>query len=608
MVRRLIWPLLCVALAGPTALSQGDELSALLRMNEASKTVPVWTPVPAGETQDLSAVVERMHPAIFFVGKESVGHGTAFLISKEHRLLATNAHVADIFYEGTDDMVAISNGTSKVYEVEKAYYHPGVCRVAGDRVMRTTDPQIGGVYPMSPDVAILKLKAGEELPEAIPLAGPQEIVRLLAKSVAMMGYPAYDNKEWPGLGEKVEATFRDGSVCRVTDFTNDVNAPDNRLQFIQHSLNSFGGFSGSPIFLRDGHVVALNNSGGMEKDRGRIAVLSYGVRVDCLWECLKQYDMLDMVPVAADRESIDVERFKRPDPSLATLSEVRRLVAIARIDIANHEESAAIEKCNQAFELMPNYEPIFDVRCIAYTSYAINKLGDRSEEAHKFYDYALDAAAKASELAPSSHDHVLDLAVAAMNLNNSRQPPGVYKENPDALKLAEEVLSLRHVRDRDRAYAYRTRALARGMPREAIADLEKAVDIDPWIPASYATLRMYWNIYGDAAAAQKAFEKYQQVSAAQAEADQAWLAATSRDEDHRNGHDALRLATKACEATDFKWWQPLRSLAAAHAELGDFDKAVSFAHTAIELAPADELPAVRRQLASYQQREPWREN
>ena len=45
-----------------------------------------------------------MAPSVFLVGKPDVGTGTAFLISKKNRLLATNAHVADIFNKGTGEI------------------------------------------------------------------------------------------------------------------------------------------------------------------------------------------------------------------------------------------------------------------------------------------------------------------------------------------------------------------------------------------------------------------------------------------------------------------------------------------------------------------------
>ncbi len=50
----------------------------------------------AGEPRaDFGDTARAIRKAIFEVGSER-GHGTAWVISKKHRLLATNAHVADI--------------------------------------------------------------------------------------------------------------------------------------------------------------------------------------------------------------------------------------------------------------------------------------------------------------------------------------------------------------------------------------------------------------------------------------------------------------------------------------------------------------------------------
>jgi tetratricopeptide (TPR) repeat protein len=597
---------LALACARAAVATDDDDLNALLNMGRQSGSMPIWTATAPADAADLSEIVNQLHPSIFIVGAQGAGHGTAFVISKENRLLATNAHVADIMHISGGEMYAVGNGTAKLYEVEEVFYHPGVRRIYEDYAVRTTDPNKGDIYPLSPDVAVLKLAPGEELPAPIRLATPDHVDRLLAKTVGMMGFPGHDSS-WPGLGERAEATYREGVICRVTDFSNDVNSPNNRLQFIQHSMASFGGFSGSPIFLRDGQVIALNNSARMAQAKSIITQLAYGVRVDCLWELLKKYELWDKVPVKADRTLVDIERFDGPDTEIDKLNQVRQLLAQARLDLADGKEFAAVEKCNQAVKIMPYHEPIYDVRLNAYNFYAIYKIGDRSKEAQKYYELAYEDAKQAAELAPSSHDHYLDVAVAKLNLDNSKEPLGSYKRVPESIALAERILQADGVRDRDRAYAFRTRALARGMVYEAFSDLEAAIKTDPWIPQNYATVRMFWQIHRDAAAAARADKLFKALTSAQADSDRAWLLAVSNKESDRDGDEALRLAARACEATEYKWWQPLRALAAAHAERGNFDDALEYAEAAAKRAPDDESMALLRQASTYRKQKPWRE-
>lgn len=572
-----------------------------------SKSVPLWTEAPSSDVLDLSQLVQKLHPSVFLVGTADSGHGTAFVISQENRLLATNAHVADIMYAAGGQMLAIGNGTARVYQVDAVYYHPGVRRIMGNLAVRTSDPARGDVYPESPDVAVLHLADGEELPPAIPLADPDELNELLAKPIAMLGYPGHDTESWPAVGQKAEATFRQGVVCRLTDFVNDVNAPANQLQFMQHSMANWFGFSGSPIFLTNGHVIALNNCGTTKKKGNLITSLAWGVRVDCLWELLKQHGLWDQVAINADPSAVDVERFAQPDPAEEAFSQARRLVAQAEIDLMRKDELAAVKKCNEAAKIMPHLTAIYNARAIAYNFYA-NKINARNEEAERYFKYSLQDAKRAAELEPGSIDHYLDVALAEINVANATLPLGSFHQVPAAIELADALIAEPAITARDLAYAYRVRAFANAWAKETLADLEKAFESDPWIPQNYMALATYWSLHRNPTKQKEAQAKGDALAAAIADSDQAWLAATSRDEDQRNGHDAKRLAEQACQATNYKWWGGLRSLAAAHAELGDFDEAVNLADKAIKLAPENEAGDIVRQARSYRQQEPWRED
>jgi len=88
--------------------------------------------------------------------------------------------------------------------------------------------------------------------------------------------------------------------------------------------------------------------------------------------------------------------------------------------------------------------------------------------------------------------------------------------------------------------------------------------------------------------------------------------ACASDSSMRDGAEAIRLATRAAELTD--WQQPavLDTLAAAHAEAGHFEDAVKVLQGAIELlnqnGAAEEARSLAPRLQSFQSRQPWREN
>ena len=75
----------------------------------------------------------------------------------------------------------------------------------------------------------------------------------------------------------------------------------------------------------------------------------------------------------------------------------------------------------------------------------------------------------------------------------------------------------------------------------------------------------------------------------------------------RDGKRAVEFATRACELT--KWKNPrfLNTLAAAQAEAGDFDAAVSSQKRAIELLTDERQKAeYRSRLVLYQAKKPYR--
>jgi tetratricopeptide (TPR) repeat protein len=88
----------------------------------------------------------------------------------------------------------------------------------------------------------------------------------------------------------------------------------------------------------------------------------------------------------------------------------------------------------------------------------------------------------------------------------------------------------------------------------------------------------------------------------------AWFRATCPDASYRDGTKALKTATKACELTGWKQPGLLDTLAAAHAESGDFATAVKCQAKAIELeTEAREVAEFKTRLNLYKDKKPFRE-
>lgn len=89
----------------------------------------------------------------------------------------------------------------------------------------------------------------------------------------------------------------------------------------------------------------------------------------------------------------------------------------------------------------------------------------------------------------------------------------------------------------------------------------------------------------------------------------AWLLATCPDATYRSGPQALRLAEWACKATDHKSPPLLDSLAAAYAEMGQFEQAAQTVRKAIEIVAASRgsTQPLETRLEAYLADTPWRE-
>ena len=87
-----------------------------------------------------------------------------------------------------------------------------------------------------------------------------------------------------------------------------------------------------------------------------------------------------------------------------------------------------------------------------------------------------------------------------------------------------------------------------------------------------------------------------------------WFLSTIPQDSYRDGKKALELALKAAQATDYKESFILSTLAAAYAEIGDFENALKFAQKALELVKDEkQKEELKNELESYKQNKPIRE-
>jgi tetratricopeptide (TPR) repeat protein len=150
-----------------------------------------------------------------------------------------------------------------------------------------------------------------------------------------------------------------------------------------------------------------------------------------------------------------------------------------------------------------------------------------------------------------------------------------------------------------------------GKNEEAVKHFEKAVQISPEYASAHSNLALAYKKLGRTAEAIAEYRAAILLNPAQIEAinNLAWTLATDPNPQFRDGAEAVQLATRACELTRYQHPTALATIAAAYAESGHFDEAISFAEQALQLAGGPGSPLgvrIQAMLTSFRGHQPYR--
>lgn len=294
-----------------------------------------------------------------------------------------------------------------------------------------------------------------------------------------------------------------------------------------------------------------------------------------------------------EAKALVLAKQEKYDAALAALAQARKvepksvgpLVQQARVHAMQSNLQAALNDLNQAYTLEPDNLGVLLLRASVYQELKQNakamadvdqvlKLQPGLPPAVRFRAMLLADAKKVgqaiSELQqflkkhPDDEPALLQLAMLHTADDRPRKAIEIYAQI--LAKEPDDWLALR-----GRADAL----LSVGKQAESLIDYEKALKLRPEDDGILNNL--------------------------------AWVLATSPDAKVRNGKRAIELATKACKLTDYKAAHILSTLGAAYAETGDFETAKKWSRKAIELGRKDQKEDLKKELASYEQRKPWRE-
>ncbi len=184
-------------------------------------------------------------------------------------------------------------------------------------------------------------------------------------------------------------------------------------------------------------------------------------------------------------------------------------------------------------------------------------------------------------------------------------------QHEKAIKLAAKLLeNAATITDRIAIYCARGATYGRnGDPDEAIADFTEALRLDPKNGQAYCGRGHTWAAKGDYGKAVADLTEAQRLVPIDAHSLDAlaWLRAWCVDERYRDGKQAVELATRACELTNWKNSSCLNTLAAAYAESGNFADALKWELKAQELRSPQHKKKWAFLLDLYKSGKPYRE-
>jgi tetratricopeptide (TPR) repeat protein len=147
----------------------------------------------------------------------------------------------------------------------------------------------------------------------------------------------------------------------------------------------------------------------------------------------------------------------------------------------------------------------------------------------------------------------------------------------------------------------------------AIVYFSKAVQINPGYAGAHYNLGKIFLNQKDTEKAISHFKKALQFDPDMTQAlyHLSWILSGCNDDKFRNGQEAIRLAEKLCLITQYDEPLAMDALAAAYAENGRYDEAVSTAQKAIKqaskLGPKELVQGLKQRLKLYQNKTPYRQ-
>ncbi len=387
-------------------------------------------------------------------------------------------------------MMAILDGTTHMYKVNRVWYHPRMQREL-DRglYVRSQDPKDGRVTLYGPDMAVVALTSeGPDLKDEVVLATEDELHSMLMAPIGVLGYGAKGGAHYWAI-PPAEASFSCSILARLTDGAWNSEAAFASRELLWYDIDLGPGFSGGPVFNEGGHIVGIATSGLPALDN---CYIDQGFRIDCLRELIA-YHKLDEHIVEGDTIP-RVDRRATPDPRLLELRHAVSLVkkAVQLRSVGRYGEATSL--CDQALGVEPTYAAALLERSkekLYYLALDWDKL--KPTERASLSDTAYDDAHRAVELVPVWNEACIFMLQCAIYRTVATDMPN--EGYTEIASYATHILTrfgkpyfLYQLTNWERAFALNVRAHAKGalgQSMEALVDYAESIEIDPENPRWY---------------------------------------------------------------------------------------------------------------------------
>jgi hypothetical protein len=261
---------------------------------------------------DAEGIAEKYGSAVFHVRSPvppSMYFGTAFAID-ESGLFATNAHVTELIKKSqsaNQQPTVIAQGGLRSYPIKLNFVQSHPHYDPRDEI--NTQLDVGWFR--------VEVPPGEKLSCAI-LANEDELRQIkVGNQCCYIGFPMYNSDDYSKLAQVVPRVYV-GNIDRLMNPRRQQGG-FSEAYVIEHTMYAWHGASGSPIFNKAGHVIALLNAGdpvkksvvilpsaesrALARQRGtegpqpeereileqEVAGVTFGIRVDKLIEALNSH-------------------------------------------------------------------------------------------------------------------------------------------------------------------------------------------------------------------------------------------------------------------------------------------------------------------------------